>query len=186
MLLAFEGIDCAGKGEITTKVAKELGALLYKTPPESMRAEQERVNETANDEDHYRYFVRVCQEASRELPHLLAQGPVVLDRYWITTVVYHRVMGVEAHLSDFGEILMPDFTVYLTVTPEVQAIRFAKRGMSSGDKRMDGRYPQLRTMYDLVLGNERAPVIHLDTSPYNSDESTALILGELEKLQLAR
>ena len=49
MIIAVEGIDCAGKGEVCPRLATVLKGVLYKTPPESMRKEQDRINAAAND-----------------------------------------------------------------------------------------------------------------------------------------
>src|SRR3989344_3377716 len=103
-----------------------------KTPPECMKEEQERINATTSDAEHYDYFTRVVQAASAELRAMTEPRKVVIYRYWLTTVVYHRAMGLDVALEDMGDILLSDFTVYLEVSPEVQAIRMAGRGMSNG------------------------------------------------------
>ncbi len=170
MFIVVEGVDCAGKGEFCPRLATALGAILYKTPPESMRTEQDKVNAEASDEDHYKYFVRVVQEASQELRDLTAHNVIVVDRYWMTTVVYHRVMGIPAKLEDFGNILMPDVTIYLSVSPEIQAKRMEGRGMSAGDRRMDGRQDMIRRIYDEVLASKRSTVLRINTSNLTPDE----------------
>ncbi|MES2315126.1 MAG: hypothetical protein V4486_00095 [Patescibacteria group bacterium] len=176
MIVAVEGIDCAGKGEACPRLARALNAILFKTPPESMRGEQDKVNATATDEEHYSYFTRVVQTASRELAVLATNRNVVVDRYWMTTVVYHRVMGIPAKLADMGNIIIPDITVYLTVSPQVQAKRMDGRGMSPGDKRMDGRQHLIRQIYDEVLSTVDK-VIRVDTSNLTPDQVIDLILA---------
>jgi thymidylate kinase len=175
MIVAVEGIDCAGKGEVCPRLAKVLNAILYKTPPEHMRKEQDAINSTATDIEHYRYFTRVIQSASAEISELAKSTNVVIDRYWVTTVVYHRVMGVAARIEDMGDIVMPNFTIYLTVSPEVQIIRMNNRGMSPGDKRMNGRQHLLRQVYEEVLANQSG-IIRIDTSNINPEQVIGLIL----------
>lgn len=175
MIIAVEGIDCAGKGEVCPRLAKVLNAILYKTPPEHMRAEQDRIHATATDLENYRYFTKVVQTASEEIALLSTTHNIVIDRYWITTVVYHRVMGIQAELVDMGNIVMPDLTVYLTVSPEVQARRMSGRGMSPGDKRMDGRQHLLRKVYDEVLATQ-GNIIRIDTSYITPEQVVNLIL----------
>lgn len=175
MIIAVEGIDCAGKGEVCPRLAKVLNAILYKTPPEHMRKEQDVINATATDIEHYRYFTRVIQSASAEISELAKRTNVVIDRYWVTTVVYHRVMGIQAELVDMGNIVMPDLTVYLTVSPEVQAKRMNGRGMSPGDKRMDGRQHLLRQVYEEVLATQSG-TIRIDTSNITPEQVIDLIL----------
>lgn len=178
MIVAVEGIDCAGKGEVCPRLAAALQGVLYKTPPESMRKEQDRVNAEATDTEHYHYFVRVVKAASEELAVISTSGPVVVDRYWMTTVVYHRVMGVSAKLEDFGEIVMPDLTVYLTVSAEVQSARMVGRGMSPGDKRMDGRQHLIRQMYDDVIATQ-SNVIRVDTSSITPEQVVDLVVSQM-------
>lgn len=176
MIVAVEGIDCAGKGEVCPRLAIALNAILYKTPPEHMRGEQDRINVTATDAEHYSYFTRVVQTASDELAVLSTTRNIVIDRYWMTTVVYHRVMGIQAELADMGDIVMPDFTAYLTVSPEVQIVRMNGRGMSPGDKRMDGKQHLIRSAYDsLVVGQSN--IIRVDTSNITPDQVVSLILS---------
>lgn len=184
MIIAVEGIDCSGKGEACSRLAKILGGVIYKTPPESMRAEQDVVNTSFTDEEHYEYFKRVILVASQELKQMVQQNPevpIIVDRYWMTTVVYHRVMGIEADLSDFGEILMPDVTVYLTVEPEVQNQRFGVRGKSPGDLRMDGRMDKIRLFYNQVIeSSEKVCVI--DTSYITRNEVIQLVISNIRRL----
>lgn len=176
MIIVAEGRDGSGKSTVCPKLALAMGAVLYKTPPEHMRAEQDHINATASDIDHYRYFVRVVQEASAELSSMQSSRNVVVDRYWISTVVYHRAMGIPAKLEDIGDILMPDLTVYLDVSPEVQARRMVGRGMSPGDIRMSGRQDLLRQIYDEVLSTQRN-VFRVNTDNTNPEEVVAMILA---------
>ena len=178
MIIAVEGVDCAGKGEVCPRLAFALKAVLYKTPPEHMRREQDIINATATNAEHYRYFTRVVQAASEEIIVLSATHNIVIDRYWMTTVVYHRVMGVPAKLEDMGNIIMPDITAYLTVSPEIQAERMRGRGMSPGDIRMDGKQQLIRQVYDEVLKNE-SNAIKVDTSNLTPQQIIDLIMSEI-------
>jgi len=149
-----------------------------------MRAEQDHINATASNEDHYQYFIKVVQEASAELALLKDRNNVIVDRYWMTTVVYHRVMGIAAKLEDMGEIIMPDLTVYLSVSPEIQAARMISRGMSPGDIRMYGCQHLLRQAYEEVIAG-RSDVIVIDTSALSVDQVIRKVL-DFVKLPLVR
>lgn len=181
-IIVLEGLDGSGKGTVCQLLATAKDAVIYKTPPEHMREEQDRVNATANDLDHYHYFIRVVQEASRELPVLASRGNVIVDRYWPTTVAYHRAMGVNAKIEDFGEIVLPDYIVYLTVSDEAQAERIAGRGgMSPGDKRMHGRQSVMRAEYDLALAGLKN-VVTVNTTGIPPTEVCRLALEGIEAL----
>ena len=177
MVVVFEGIDGAGKGTICQKVVERMGAQHYKSPPEDKRQEQDEINEKANDAEHYEYFVEVTKTASKAIGELSRNGHVVVDRYWMTTLVYHQAMGLDARLSDFGDLHQEDLTVYLTVTPEVQAKRLVGRGMSPGDKRMEGKQHLVRAKYDEALANCKH--IRIDTSDLTPDEIVELIMSQI-------
>jgi thymidylate kinase len=178
VIIAVEGVDCSGKGKTCKALTAALGAVLYKTPPENMKEEQERINATTSDIEHYRYFIGVVQRASEDILAMPHRRNVVIDRYWMTTVVYHRAMGIPATLEEMGTIMLPDFTVYLGVSPEVQAVRMTGRGMSEGDKRMQHRQQLLREIYDEVLATQPG-VIRVDTSNLPTEKVVAMILSSL-------
>ncbi len=178
MIIAVEGADCTGKGEVCYRLAKFLNAILYKTPPEQMRVEQDRINATASDADHYDYFIRVVRAASEEIATLARKRNIVVDRYWMTTIVYHRAMGLPAKLEDIGKIVMPDVTVYLTVSPEAQDQRMKNRGMSPGDQRMLGRQHLIRQRYEEVIANH-GNVVRVDTSNITPEEAVNSVVSSL-------
>lgn len=95
----------------------------------------------------------------------MKQGkPIILDRYKLTTLVYHVVMGVNVNLSDFDEILNPDLIVYLKVDQKIQMERLQKRGLSAGDRRMLNFQLDIRNEYEKRLRAEIVPVLEVDTS----------------------
>jgi dTMP kinase len=178
LILVLEGIDGAGKGEACQRLPLLLGAALYKSPPEHMREEQNRVNAFATDDEHYAYFIEVIREASREILALAKVQDVVVDRYWMTTVVYHRAMGISAGLEDMGDIVMPDATVYLTVSPEVQAVRLSARGMSPGDRRMIGKEHLIRRFYEEAI-SEQPGVVTINTDTITPAQVANLIIRSI-------
>lgn len=178
MFVAVEGVDFSGKSGFCRLLTTALDAVSYKTPPESKRQEQDEIHRIATDLEHYRYFVEVVQTASKEIAVTAAQRNVVCDRYWMSTVVCHRAMGIPATLEDMREIVMPDATVYLTVTLEVQLLRMASRAMSPGDKRMWGIRNLIRQIYE-EIGATQPNFIHVETSLTTPQQALDLVMKQL-------
>lgn len=178
LILAVEGIDASGKSTAFTRLAEKIGAVTYSTPPAEHLSRRHEMDANASDWDHYQFYLKGIQIASRELEVLARTGrPIVIDRYWPTTVAYHRAMGVDAKLSDFGPILMLDFILYFEVRPEIQAERFKKRGMTAGDHRMENRMGRTKEEYEALLLTE--PHIRVDTSDLTPEEVVAELLRQL-------
>jgi len=178
LILNAEGIDGSGKSTTCKILAAELGAILYYAPPEAYLARRDKVDISASDWEHYRFYLEGVQIASRELEGIAAcQKVVVIDRYWPTTVAYHRAMGVDAKLSDFGPILMPDLILYFEVRPDVQAERLTHRGMTAGDRRMITRMDRLKAEYESLL--LLRPHLRIDTSDRSVEQVAADIIRQL-------
>lgn len=177
-VIALEGIDCAGKTTTAKLLADSLGGIVYATPPRHYLQKRTEVDRSASDEDHYQFYLLGVVEASGEIAELRKNSTVILDRYWVTTVAYHRAMGVHAKLADFGDIVLPDVTVYLTVNREVQISRFKQRGMTPGDRRMFNKINRIKAEYELLFANNPC-VIRVDTSAAKPRRVANLILQQL-------
>lgn len=180
MIVVIEGVDGTGKSTVCRLLATRLNAGYYATPPEEYRNMRTLVDKEASAEAHYRFFLQGVCLASNELRDLQQRGMrVVVDRYWMTTVAYHRAMGIDATLKDFGVILLPDFTVYLEVTPQVQQERLQRRGLTSGDLRTLQIQNRVREEYALLLEG-CSNVLRIDTTKPTPEEVVDLILAALK------
>jgi thymidylate kinase len=148
MIILMEGLDGSGKSTACQFLANYFGALLYATPPEKFRVKREQVDRFATNEDHYDFYRRAVVAASDELRLLTRRHPlIVIDRYMPTTLAYHRACGVDAQVEDFGDIIMPDQTIYVSVPPHVCRERMLKRGMSACDIRDESRLELVQAEY---------------------------------------
>lgn len=177
MILVFEGVDASGK----TTVGKQLASLhsrgvYYPTPPPSLKALRDAVDRSASNEDHYSFYLEAVKVASREMALFDPTALVVVDRYWLTTYVYHRAMGMSVDRDDFLNLLMPDYTVYLDVSHDVQMRRLEVRGMSAGDVRMLSRQNDIRSYYDEHLHlRMNGEIIRFNTDLLSLNELVELI-----------
>jgi thymidylate kinase len=180
MFLALEGIDCSGKTTITQLLAAQEGMIPYATPPTAYRNQRERIDAEASPEEHYRFYLDGMRVASSEISIMLAKGgSVVCDRYWFTTYVYHRVMGLDVDAADFANMIMPDLTVLLLVSKEVQAERFLKRGLSAGDRRMINVQSLLEREYIDALSRLNIKSCAINTDHLTPQQVVQKVLSEL-------
>lgn len=178
MLIAFEGVDFAGKSTLCSNLASMLEVDVYHTPSGEYAKKREQIDAFANTLEHYRFYVEAVKAASKELVELVQCGrPVLLDRYVATTMAYHMAHGLECNLEDFGEILFPDVTVYVTVDPDVQRSRLS-RGMSTCDVRDWPFQDAVRRSYEKILPS-LGRVVRIDTTHKTPEECAIIVAHSL-------
>lgn len=172
MFLVLEGVDCSGKTSIGKEFAKKFPDFeYYATPPRRFLATRSKMDRDASDEDHYTFYRDAVFEASQEIETLRKSGKsVICDRYWLTTYVYHVVMGLKVDPNDFAHILQPDLTVLLRVGTEVQDKRLGIRGLSEGDRRMLSRQHLLAETYELCCKALVSSLFVIDTDELTLEE----------------
>ncbi|MDP1833525.1 MAG: hypothetical protein Q8L11_01145 [Candidatus Moranbacteria bacterium] len=178
MLLVLEGIDASGKSTLTAKLEKS-GYQIYATPPREFRETRKKIDKFSSPGEQYDFYTRGVKKASDDLRFLLRRHKhVIVDRYWITTLVYHALKNVKVDPCDFDQILKPDFTLLLTVSYEEQQRRLKERGMSINDEEMHGRYHELLDTYKLFFYQLKENHEIIDTT--NIEPS--LLLKKVSKL----
>ena len=181
MFITIEGIDCAGKSTISKLFAKQTDSVLYKTPPKNISQKRDEVDANASPADHYHFYLDGIYAASKEIWEFLASGKnVVCDRYWLSTYVYHLVMGVSVNIDDFSNIILPDLTVLLLVSKDIQAKRFLERGMSIGDRRMINYQLELAREYKRAITKFEIPQLIINTDHNRPDEVVEKISARIE------
>ncbi len=181
MFIAFEGVDASGKTTTAGLLANHLQAVYYATPPKEFLSRRKEMDLSASIGDHYRFYLNGIRQASVEIQELLSEGKVVVgDRYWASTYVYHVVMGLAVSQEDFKDIVFPDATVLLTVSPEVQTFRFAQREMSAGDRRMFNQQNSLSREFRKLLVKEEKHLVAVDTSCLTPSEVMLQTLVEIQ------
>lgn len=164
MFIVIEGIDCSGKSTVSKILAEQREAILYRTPPKNIIAQRDEIDANATPIEHYRFYLDGIRTASKEIWEVLASGKeVVCDRYWLSTYIYHTVIGVSVNTDDFAGIIQPDLTVLLLVSNDVQAKRFLERGMSIGDRRMSNRQLELAKEFKIAMSKLSIPQLIVNT-----------------------
>ncbi len=82
------------------------------------------------------FYAATVQAASVEIgEHLSAGRSVVVDRYWLSTVVYARQRRDFAELLEIERRLLPaDVTIWLDAPLAIRRRRLAARGLSEADR----------------------------------------------------
>lgn len=177
--VVLEGIDASGKTTVARLLANYLHAVYYATPPGELLARRESIDLNACHDDHYRFYLDGIRRASTEIWTLLSEGQsVVGDRYWASTYVYHLVMGANISREDFKNIVLPDMTVLLTVSPEIQTQRLIRRGLTAGDLRMLNQQTSLAREFKKLLSKEEKNLAVIDTSHLTATEVMKQVLME--------
>jgi len=180
MFIVFEGVDASGKTTIARLLTNQLHAVYYQTPPKEFLSRREEVDLNASSDDHYHFYLDGIRQASAEILELLSEGKTVIgDRYWASTYVYHLVMGASVSREDFKQFALPDVTVLLVVSPDVQACRFTQRGMSAGDRRMLNQQETLGRDFKRILVAEQKQLITIDTSHLTPLEAVTRVLAKI-------
>lgn len=177
MKVVLEGVDGSGKTTAADMLSRRLGWIPYSTPPSSLRARRTQIDAFASNEEHYRFYLEGIRLASSELSEFPEAARVIIDRYWLTTYVYHAVMGVEVNIRDFDNILQGDVTFLLRVNSDEQMRRLTRRGMSVGDVRMLQQQGQLREVYEGLIGS--LGLIPIDTDNLTPEEVCEVIISKL-------
>lgn len=180
MFIVLEGVDCTGKSTTAKLLSESLQAVLYSTPPKSISGLRESIDKDAGPQEHYNFYAEGNRIASDEIREILLSGnSVVCDRYWLTTYIYHRVMGLAVKTSDFSNLVQPDLTVLLTVSAHVQARRFLERGMSAGDRRMLNSQAVLAHSYMASMPSIRGQKIIVDTDHLTPSEVVSVVKSHI-------
>jgi len=178
LLIAVEGLDGCGKSTLTRALADAIGAVFLRTPQDldSPTRTSMEVHCARSVLARMLFYSATVAAAAIEIRAALAAGhSVVVDRYWLSTVVYHRVMGSPCTLDEVADALPPaDFTIFLHAPLGVRAQRVRSRGQATDADRWSLQPGPSQQIEDLYRELGRRPIagrfIELDASQRTPDE----------------
>ncbi len=129
LFLVIEGIDGAGKTTCAKILAEKLNAYYYKTPPgifEKIRPEIEIFSDPLT---RFSFYLASVFYASIEISKIIAWRPVVCDHYLLSTIAYHRAIGLNLSWVNFSQlpIILPNINFYLHADENTYLERLKKR-----------------------------------------------------------
>ena len=142
MFIVVEGLDGVGKSTFVKALAKAIGADDLCSPADkfkNVRGTLEHAYE-GNALARQLFYASTVVDISDEVRKLLVgENRVVVDRYWLSTQVYHdwKSEGKNFDLEDVrAHLLVPDWTIYLELPLEVRERRLALRGMNTTEDKI--------------------------------------------------
>ncbi len=178
--LVFEGLSASGKTTIARQVAREIGAVFYKTPSRKFRAIRELVDRRADILGRFFFYLAGVCDASAEIKKKLSSRPVVCDRYLLTTICFHAAVGLPTDQLANGvssRIIVPDFTFLLVCEEGVRLRRLAKRGLTFNDKQERQRGLESRFLAEY----RRHILVEIDNSSPNPRDAVGIVLQKLQQ-----
>ncbi|XP_068792508.1 UMP-CMP kinase 2, mitochondrial [Struthio camelus] len=138
-VIVIEGLDGTGKTTVTESVKDALNAVLLRSPPAC-------ISQWRTTFDNEPTLIRRTFYAAgnyilaSEIAKASTQSPVIIDRYWHSTVAYTIAAEINGKVEDLPpahhevyqwpeDLLKPDLVLLLTLSPEERIRRLQGRGL---------------------------------------------------------
>lgn len=138
LFIVLEGLSASGKTTICKLLAEELDAIFYQSPPQSFKPIRNFIDIDASLNTRFFFYLTGNIHTSTEIEELYKDKTVVCDRYFISTICTHKVMGVntdEYIAYSKLPLKIPDFSFLITCDAEIRTKRMNSRGLDHNDKR---------------------------------------------------
>ena len=165
MFIVIEGLDGTGKSTTAKALAKELGGTALNTPLDKFKDVRPQLEEIYDEESYGRqlFYASTAISSSIQVEKELVKAPVVvLDRYWLSTQVYHswRTEGTHFKLLEVEEMLLkPDLTIYLELSLEERIKRLGGRDDNTEEDRQTTDLVANQQLNDLYHAHRNLPCV---------------------------
>jgi dTMP kinase len=125
--IVIEGIDGVGKSTVGSLLAEQIGAFFFQTPPNSFSSTRDIIDKSAKVNSRFFFYLASVTYTSEIIQECLKEKPVVCDRFIISTLGYHKSIGLNIEI-DIQKLNLqkPDFTFFLTIDNEIERQRRLK------------------------------------------------------------
>ena len=158
--IAIEGLDGTGKSTTAKALAEALGGTALSTPLDKFKQVRPQLEEIYLNEPYGRqlfYASTAIATSIQVKQELETHQVVILDRYWLSTQVYHhwRTQGQHFELAEVENMLLkPDLTIYLELPLEERMKRLEGRSDNTEEDRQTTELvanEQLNKLYHAYL-----------------------------------
>lgn len=189
VFLALVGPNAAGKTSLAKNLANHLGWLYLKSPPKQFWRERNSLEKHGTPEDRYKFYLKVNKHLSNIIQHKLSQGlSIILDRYYLDTLVSHSCQGVKIKDNDFAKLLEPTLTILICCSVKKQLKRLAKRSkmkkLSAAEKRHSVLQINLINKTYQKMSLLAARILKINTDQKSKEQNLQITLEVLKKLEL--
>ncbi|AMO56203.1 hypothetical protein GZ77_05155 [Endozoicomonas montiporae] len=139
MFIAIEGLDGTGKSTLTKALAEHLGMEHLTTPSGRYKPVRKEIDRIHYNDPYARqlFYASTVMQLSNTVGRKLNDGhSVVVDRYWLSTQVYHhwKTSGNSLPLHDVEKkLIVPDLTVYIHVPYRERKKRLKSRESNTSE-----------------------------------------------------
>ncbi len=163
MFIVIEGLDGSGKSTVSNHLAEKLNAKLLTTPGAGFKEVRKQLDTLFehNTKARQLFYMATVLNVASEAQRLIDSGQnVVVDRYWLSTQVYHHWMsnGQCYTLDEVeSELLAPDLTVYLDLPVDERIVRINDRNHCTLEDRQtltEQANDELRGLYVGMCGGK--------------------------------
>ena len=133
LFIVLEGLSGSGKSTLAKTLAEELDGVYYKTPSGIFLAAAGDIDMRADQMARFLFYLAGVVQSSVEIGDLLMQKSVVCDRYFLSTICYHRAMGLDVSIPKFISLVQPDLTLFIDCDVSIRLQRLHDRGMTHND-----------------------------------------------------
>lgn len=188
--IVLEGLDATGKTTVARALAERLGGRALDTPGEAIRSVRPTVHEGLGEDQDSRvlfYLATVLAQGGRARRLTAGGVPVVMDRYWLSSVGYGAARGARVDVTLLAKsVPSPDLTVVLTLDEAERQRRLAARGCTAEDaETLDPAFREtvLQTIRSDRQPEHLRPTLELDVTGKTVKEVVEFIAAHVDQVQ---
>lgn len=139
--IVFEGVDGAGKSQVSALVAERIGATHLESPIGNFKDIRKYVDDNLDDEGRFFFYLASNFDLSNFVRNKIAEKSIVCSRYFHSTIIGYasrQQIKIDDLYKNLGELLTnlrePDITFFLYVDKSTQSYRINSRESTSNSK----------------------------------------------------
>jgi len=179
LFIVFEGLSGSGKTTIGKIVAEKIGAEFYETPGPLFASIRKKIDGEADNLTRFLFYLASVFHASKEIKEIIMRKSVVCDRYLLTTLCWHKVIGVDFQTQEsfFNNLLKPDYTFLIVCSQNTRLKRLYSRGLSYNDEKERNDVIEKRFLEEYKKYNP----IEIDNSGQNPQKAAEKVVKLLKE-----